>query len=69
MIEYDELATFHSISHLLFRPSAPSACSFPVTARRAGLLFLISALIDQNYCAVVVILIKCKSTTETDIFL
>ena len=35
---------------------------------RAGLLLLTSVLIDQNYVAVVVILITFKSSTETDIF-
>ena len=33
-----------------------------------GLLFLASVLIDQNYVAIVVILITFNSSTETDIF-
>ena len=41
---------------------------FPLTARRAALSFLISVLIDQNYGAVVVILLTFKSSTERDIF-
>ena len=32
-IIYDELVTFHKISHPYFRPRAPSACSFPVNSQ------------------------------------
>jgi len=44
---------------------------FPVNShsnKGAGLLFLTSVLTDQNYVAVVVVLITFKSSTETDIF-
>ena len=47
------------------------ACSFPVNSYRkvAGLLYLTSVVIDQNYDVVVVILhITSKSSTETAIF-
>ena len=36
--------------------------------REAGLLFLTSVLIGQNYFALVVILITFNSSTEADIF-
>ena len=69
-LQYDELVTFHNISYLQYRPNAPNACSFLVNSHRkgAGLLFLTSVLINQNYVAVFVILITFKSSTERDIF-